>query len=140
MEYPVEPRRDERGFTLVELLVVVVILGVVAAIATLGATRFIGSSNVEAANTEMHQARTAVALCMYEAGVDELDAEVLQGWDGSAGLVEATGSSGTTYDAASYLHKGFLFKAKYTLNRHGNITGVTEVSWPSVTWAGNHWE
>lgn len=140
MDHLFEPRRDEHGFTLVELLVVVVILGVIAAVATLGVTRFIGSSNVEAANTEMHQARTAIVLCLYEAEVEELDAEVPQGWNGEPGAVEATGSSGTTYDGASYLHDGHSFKAKYVLDKTGRIIGVTEVTWPNVTWADDHWE
>jgi type II secretory pathway pseudopilin PulG len=124
----------------VELLVVVVILGVIAAVATLGVTRFIGSSNVEAANTEMHQARTAIILCLYEAEATEIDAEVPGGWDGSPGVVEATGASGATHDAASYLREGSSFKASYILNRAGHITGVTNVFWPIVTWAGDHWE
>ena len=51
----------ERGFTLAELLVVLVILGALASIAVLAITRFNGKGTAEAANTEAHNAHVAVA-------------------------------------------------------------------------------
>jgi type IV pilus assembly protein PilA len=138
MKALVEPRRCQHGYTLVELLVVIVVLGVVAAIATLSVTRFIDSGNVEAANTELHQAHTAIQLCLFESGGTELDAPV-SGWDGSANMVKATGSSGEIYDAATYL-QGSKLKARYNVGQDGNIIGVTDYSWSNVAWVDDHWE
>jgi len=131
-------RRRQHGYTLVELLVVIVVLGVVAAIATLSVTRFIDSGNVEAANTELHQAYTAIQLCLFESGGTELDAPA-SGWDGSADMVKATGSSGEIYDAATYL-QGHSLKAKYNVGQDGAITGVSDYSWSNVAWVDDHWE
>jgi len=52
---------DERGFTLAELLVVLLILGSLSAIAVLSITRFLGSGTAEAANIEVHNAHTAIS-------------------------------------------------------------------------------
>jgi type IV pilus assembly protein PilA len=138
MKALIEPRRCQHGYTLVELLVVIVVLGVVAAIATLAVTRFIDSGNVEAANTELHQAHTAIQLCLFESGGTELDAPV-SGWDGSADMVKATDSSGEVYDAATYL-QGPKLKARYNVGQDGTITGVTDCSWSNVAWVDDHWE
>ena len=134
----VEPRRCQHGYTLVELLVVIVVLGVVAAIATLSVTRFMDSGNVEAANTELNQAHTAIQLCIFESEGTELDAPV-SGWDGSADMVKATGSSGEICDAATYL-QGPKLNASYNVGQDGNIIGVTDYSWSNVAWVDDHWE
>ena len=52
--------RNERGFTLVELVVVIAILGVLAAIATPLVVNFLGSSKAEAYKTEKLVIQTAV--------------------------------------------------------------------------------
>ncbi len=134
--------RGERGFTLVELLVVIVILGVLAAVATLAVTRFMGSGNLESAKTELHQAQTAIAACMAEAGASELDAAATD-WDGSSGVIEATNGS-VTYDAADSL-MGAQFKALYDVDVTGEITNgslPTTGGWSGIQWntSINGWE
>ena len=138
--------RGEGGFTLVELLVVVVILGVLAAVATLAVTKFIGSGNVEAANTELHQAQTAITAALADAGAATIGvapgtATAADAWKGQAGVVLATGSaSGSNGDAATYLMGPF--KAGYSVSASGAITyGLVNATggWKGVVWGTTSW-
>ncbi len=66
------PKRVERGFTLIELLIVVAILGVLAAVVIPNVTRFVGSGETEAAETELHNIQLAVTSMMLENGLTSI--------------------------------------------------------------------
>ena len=51
--------RGEKGFTLIELLIVIAILGIIAAIVIPNAAGFMGTADVNAANTEVANVKTA---------------------------------------------------------------------------------
>ena len=120
----------ERGFTLVELLVVMAILGVLAAVAGLSVTHFMSSGNASAANTELHHARLAIGGCMTEAGNDQLDCTAPVNWDGSAGVVTDTADGGAVYDASTYLRgkhsQGHLHGGSQWSNHGSGRTRVVE--------------
>jgi type IV pilus assembly protein PilA len=133
--------RGQGGFTLVELLVVVAILGIIAAVAVLAVTKFIGTGTLEAAKTELHQAQTAVAACLADAGVGTLNtAAVIPAWDGSEGDVIAVGANNTAFDAADYVHG--LFRGLYDIDVDGTILAGYPNDWGTgIQWgADGQWE
>lgn len=66
------PKRGEKGFTLIELLIVVAILGVLAAVIIPNVSRFFGSGEEEARNTERSNVQLAVDTMMLDNAISTL--------------------------------------------------------------------
>ena len=90
------------------------------------------AKELEGATAELHEAQTAIAACMGNAGITEFNADVT-GWDGSPGIVKAGGD-----DAANYLG-GKTFKATYDVAKSGDIIHGTNVSWIGIVWGTTGW-
>jgi len=129
--------RGEKGFTLIELLVVIAILGVIAAVVALNVTGFFGRGTLQAANTELHQAQTAIVSAMADCESGTVNSS--NNWSGQAGYITAfcwNGTLNTPGDAAFYCYGPF--RARYTVLADGSITnGVSNYTggWgPSIVW------
>jgi prepilin-type N-terminal cleavage/methylation domain-containing protein len=130
---------NERGFTLAEMLAVMLILGSMSAIGVLAITRFLGTGAAEAANTEVHNAHAAISTCLADAGAGQLDSDIPVRWNGSEDVITATSAGGVVYDAADTL-RGKRLKATYTVTPTGEITGVTDQEWKGVAWEDGSWK
>lgn len=110
------------------------------AIATLPAV-FFGENDVAAANTELHNAKTAVTACLFDANTSVLATS--GAWNGSAGVITATGTSDNgspvTTDASSYING--TFRATYTFDANGDLVSATLTPAPGNTaWTGIKWD
>ncbi|MFL1406135.1 pilin [Marinobacter sp. M1N3S26] len=97
----VQMNHGQKGFTLIELMIVVAIIGILAAVAIPQYQNYIGSSQVSRVMGETGAIRTAIENCMMN-GVDEADCEL--GWsesnllgDGGVDVNDQEGLS-VTYD------------------------------------------
>jgi prepilin-type N-terminal cleavage/methylation domain-containing protein len=117
--------RGEKGFTLIELLVVIAILGVIAAVVALNVGNFFGRGTLQAANTELHQAQTAIIAAMADGETGLLTHPVgnlTDTWSGENGTIYVTVGS-DTFDASDYCYGPF--RATYTVNGYGEILSAT---------------
>jgi prepilin-type N-terminal cleavage/methylation domain-containing protein len=119
--------RREKGFTMIELLVVVAIMGLMAAIVVPNLSRFIGSGKSESGKTEVQIVATAVHALLADAKAANLDAAYgalpnpIQ--DFNANDVTATGTDSVTkYHLKDYLQKDKT-KCWYSISSLGKVTG-----------------
>jgi prepilin-type N-terminal cleavage/methylation domain-containing protein len=93
---------SDKGFTLLELLVVVAIIAILAAAVTTSVVAFVSSGDVGAARAETKTLQIAVDGMMSDSESTSISA--VTGWDASPDVVTVT-SGGMTYDAADYFRR-----------------------------------
>ncbi len=115
-------RSHNSGFTLIEVLIVVAILGIVATVVILNIASFSARGTVNAANTESHQVQTALIAYMQ--------ANNLNTWDGIVG-------DPGPQDVEQFLLNSQRLQARYTVSG-GKI--VDALAYPDGKWAECVWD
>jgi len=129
-------QKGQGGVTLIEILVVVAILGVVAAIVILNVGGFIGTGTEEAANTEAHQVQTAIIAYMAA----ENQASLTVGDLGPGNSCNATANEDD--QIACYLMNPALLQAVYDYDSTGKVTDATANAtgkWAACNFTGGTW-
>ncbi len=123
------PKRGEKGCTLIELLIVVAILGVLAAVVIPNVSKFIGRGKTEAAATELANIQSAVVSMMVDNGID-----LLPNPQGTAEDDMSNFPSPSTDNATNYVLYGYTGNAtwnyiqtqftteEYTVDAQGTVT------------------
>lgn len=98
-------RKGQKGFTLVELLIVIAVLGALAAVVVPAVGNFMESANIAAANVEVQNVKTAAMSYLVDKGKIPTDSDQL-----SPGYISSPP------------------KAKYTFDSNVQISGVSAVT------------
>ena len=109
---PKSLHKGQRGFTVIELLIVVFIIGLLAAVVIPNVLTFFGTGNLAAARTEVENVRTAALGYYGEYRVWPSDSSVL------TGFVERAPRATYVFDTGS-----------------GSVIGVSDVTWSGISWS-----
>ena len=122
MKYIKNLNHSEKGFTLVEVLIIVVILGVLAVVVGVNFGKYIGQGQTEAYATELQDMQTAVLAMLYDSSAGQLDSAQSDIED----MDLVTADSGTKV-LSSYLEKldedgKVLTGCTYSFTANGTVT------------------
>jgi len=112
-------RYGEKGFTLVELLIVVAILGILAALVIPNVATFLTSGKVGAGRAERATLQVSVDGMMADAGVIAITGG---DWDGTSENVITVTVDTITYDAATYLRRAVDPGSAWSVAADGEVS------------------
>ncbi|MFC1875304.1 type II secretion system protein [Chloroflexota bacterium] len=113
--------RGKAGFTMIEILVVVGILGILAAVIIPNIMGLMNEGEEEAKRTEYHNIQVALLSMMVKAEVQSLDGS--SDYDGIDELAEIHGVTATNPDTSTtYYLDDYIYGGKYPLMQAYDIT------------------
>ena|SRR5690554_2798610 len=132
----IQMNKGQQGFTLIELMIVVAIIGILAAIAIPQYQDYIAKSQVSRVMGEVGSLRTATEMCMMN-GTSETDCDF--GWSGSDLLGRELNNINGNTSGLDITFNGTeaIFTATFGNNASAAITG-NKLSWSrnsSGSWA-----
>lgn len=124
----------KRGFTLLEILIVVAILGTLAAIVIPNIMSLQDEGRIDAANTESYNCQLAILSAMIDNKVVELTPGTI-GPD-NVDVSVATGNTDTIAEINVVSYIDGVLQAIYTVDEKGHITSATEAGLTNSKWDG----
>ena len=119
-------RHGEKGFTLMELLIVIAVLGILAAVLVPRMGAFLSSGQAAAANTEVANVETAALAFYADASTWPVDTNTA----GTTSLRHGPGGE-------QYLSKDAVYNYAFGAASDGKVVVVDDTAWPgdgSVKW------
>lgn len=127
--------RGEKGFTLIELVIVVAILGILAAVIIPNITKFLGVGQKAAAQGELNTVQMAVYAAMAESGVASVD--IFDDLSDSNGKIDS--ASSITIGGA--LQGGITgIKGVWTIDSSGEIVSGAYPNPEDLATGASYWE
>jgi len=113
-------QNGETGFTLIEVLVVVAILGILAGVVIPSVGLYTSVADEESGGTELHNVRTAITAMLSDARTGTITNPVLVATNDLTGC--STVEDGTTYPLSDYLTEADDMAYQYTISTLGNVS------------------